>query len=84
MIRAGPVALRLKGSRGLRRSAILMNVKGNLNISKGGIGFLPRERERAVDKLVEGERDPGKLGTSLRTAQRWRARGIQSKCALFH
>ena len=84
MTRAGPVALRLKESRGLRRSAILMNVNGHLNPSKGGIGFLPRERKRAVDKLVEGERDPEKLGTSLRTAQRWRARGIQSKSALFH
>ena len=81
MTRAGPVALRLKESRGLRRSAILTNVNGHLNPSKGGIGFIPQERKRSVDKLVEGERDPEKLGTSLRTAQRWRARGIQSKCA---
>ena len=62
MTRAGPVALRLKESRGLRHSAILTNVNGHLNPSKGGIGFLPRERKRSVDKLVEGERDPEKLG----------------------
>ena len=84
MTRAGPVALRLKESRGLRRTAILTNVNGHLNPSKGGIGFILQERKRSVDKLVEGERNPEKLGTSLRTAQRWRARGIQSKCALFH
>ena len=84
MTRAGPVALRLKESRGLRRTVILTNVNGHLNPSKGGIGFIPQERKRSVDKLVEGERDPEKLGTSLRTAQRWRARSIQSKCALFH
>ena len=76
MTRAGPVALRLKESHGLRRSAILMNVNGHLNPSKGGIGFLPRERKRAVEKLEEGERDPEKLGTPLRTTQRWMARGI--------
>jgi hypothetical protein len=72
------VARRKKAVKSARGRDDLAFVDPHGDPSKGGSGYLARERERAACLYRSGERDPMKLGMSTDTARSWSIKGTAS------
>mmetsp|Transcript_12076 Transcript_12076/g.24489 ORF Transcript_12076/g.24489 Transcript_12076/m.24489 type:complete len:359 (+) Transcript_12076:122-1198(+) len=75
--RASAEELRLRARQGMRRQSNLVSVDPHGCPEKGGQGYLPRERTKAIEKYANGVRDPASLAMSVRTVQRWNKRVVE-------
>ena len=67
--RSSAEALRLRSRKGMRRGNDMVLVNPHAHPERGGVGYLPRERQRALDRHHDGIRGAG-LGMSESTVYR--------------